>query len=426
MLKLGSKVAGKIKKMAFGGSGILKEDQFVLFVPFSAIGDTISCQITELKKSYGKAKLLEILDKSLLREKPKCRYFEQCGGCQLQHLQYKAELEQKRVWIQEALEKIGGFKGVAVGDVHPSPQEYHYRRHITLTLEKRGKEKAFAGYHAFDSKDLIKIEECPIFIEKENLLLKEIQSFVEELELKENDAKLDVIKKDLKYLLHFHFKIFPKNAEIIAKKFLENNPNIKGIILGSPKKNVSFGTTGSSLIMNGLNFHFSSSAFMQNNREQSLKIYLHLLELVKQKNPGDILDLYCGIGISSLLMAKEGVKVTGVEYSRSCIKAAIQNAKENKITSAEFIHAKAEDALEKLNIPEFVIANPPREGLDIKVIEALKEKLPQTIVYISCMPTTLARDLKLLSEFYEIESCTPYDMFPKTTHVETLVLLKRL
>lgn len=424
MLHVNDTLVGKVEKMAFGGSGILKKDHFVLFVPFSAPGDEISCQITQIKKNYGKAQILKVLNSSALREKPKCRYFEKCGGCQLQHVQYQEELKQKREWIQEAFYKFSQFKEMIVPPVAPSPKEYDYRRHITLTLQKKPKEKAFAGYHTIQAKSLIKIEECPIFIKKENSLLKEIQLFIEELEITETEAKLEIVKDQGTYLLHFHFKRLPKNADLIAKNFLEKQAAIKGIILNSKTKSFSFGKTECQLLVNGLIFNFSSHAFMQNNREQSIKIYSHLLELIKEENPEEVLDLYCGIGISSLLIAREGFKVTGVEYNATAIKAAIHNAKKNGINSVKFIHATAEDAVEKIKIPEFVIVNPPREGLDVRVIEAIKKKLPKKIVYISCMPPTLARDLKLFGEAYQIESCSPFDMFPKTTHVEIILVLK--
>lgn len=425
-MKLHDIVSGKIGKLAFGGEGILRHDDLVLFVPFSAPDDTVSCRIDKLKKNYGEASVVEILNPSPLRVKPSCDFFGICGGCQLQHLNYENQLKEKQQWVIDAFHRIGKFENAHVEQVIPSPNQYVYRRHVSLSI-RNVKNSCVAGYVGFNPKFFVEVDQCPIFIKKEESLLKELQTFISTFQMEDDAAKVTILKDgDSKFILHFHFKNLPKNAKSLMQNIDVKHPNWTGITFSAKGKTLTSGKKDNNLEIDGLSFAFSSDVFMQNNPEQSLNITRQILKIAEKSQVKEILDLYCGIGISSLLLASRGIFVKGIEYNPQSIKMAIRNAKANNLTNVNFICASVEDVLEREKIPDFVIINPPREGLDAKVIEILKQKLPERIVYISCMPSTLARDLNLLGkENYTIEECQPYDMFPQTTHVETVVSLLR-
>ena len=425
-MKIHDIVSGKIDKLAFGGEGILRYDDLVLFVPFTAPQDTVSCCIGKLKKNYGEASIVEILEKSPLRVKPSCDFFGICGGCQLQHVKYEEQLKEKQQWVIDAFHRIGKLENVHVELVVPSPNEYVYRRHVSLSI-RNVKNSCTLGYVGFNPKIFVEVNQCPIFIKKEESLLKELQTFVSTFQMTDDAAKVTILKdEESKFILHFHFRNLPKNAKILMQNIDAKHPKWTGIIFSSMGKTLTFGKITKNLEIDGLSFVFSSDVFMQNNPEQSLNITRQILKIAEKSGAKEILDLYCGIGISSLLLASRGIFVKGIEYNSNSIKMANQNAKANNLSNVNFICASVEDVLEKEKIPGFVIINPPREGLDTKVIEILKKRLPERIVYISCMPSTLARDLEMLGkENYTIEECQPYDMFPQTTHVETVVSLRR-
>lgn len=422
MSELNQIVTGDIQTLAFGGEGILRHDGLVIFVPWAAPGDTLQCRLKRIKKSYAFGEIVEIQHKSPLRTHPKCPYFGTCGGCQLQHITYAAQLYEKRIWVEDALKRIGKFSSIQVTDVIPAEHPWAYRRHIDLHLHVI-KNHYHAGYIAVDNKTLVEADQCVIFTPVEEKLLHEVQQVIPQLTpVSPDPGKLTLLKE---HILHFHFKEMPQNASEVIQKAMRDYPDWKGVIVSSHRKTLHFGVINLSYEVDQLRFQFSTTVFMQNNPEQSVKIYRKILALAH--GVPELLDLYCGIGISSLLLARQGSNVTGIEYNQKSIDFAKRNAETNHISNAHFETGAVEEIIHKISIPDFVIVNPPREGLDPKVIETLKLKKPKQIVYISCMPATLARDLRLLCEYnlYTIAECQPYDMFPQTAHVETLVHLKR-
>lgn len=414
-------ITGTVETLAFGGEGILRHEGLVVFIPFAAPGDLLRCRLKKVKKNYAFAEIVEIFQKSPHRISPRCPYFGVCGGCQLQHLSYEEQLHQKRIWVEDAFKRIGKFDNVIVPDVVPAAQNWEYRRHIDLHLQVI-KTHYHAGYIAIDNRSLVEVDQCVIFTAQEEKILEEIQQIIPKfIPASLEPAKLTILKG---YILHFHFKDLPTNAAEVIQKAMARYEDWKGVILSSHSKTLSYGAIEPTYAIDNLNFRFSTSVFMQSHPEQSLKIYFKICELAKGKN--EILDLYCGIGISSLLLAKQGSHVKGIEYSQKSIDCAKRNAHKNHIINAHFQRGSVEEIIEDISVPNFVILNPPREGADAKVIEALRNKKPKEIVYVSCMPSTLARDLRLLCEdgLYQIVECQPYDMFPQTAHLETLVHLK--
>lgn len=431
IVKEGDLIEGEITALAFGGEGILRYEGLVIFVPFTAIGDQLVCRITQRKKNFAYAELIEILQESPHRIKPACPHFGVCGGCQLQHLNYKAQLEHKHQCLEDGLKRIGKLPIDSIPPIIAAKAQWAYRRHITLTLKGNTEGTFSIGYIATDNRSLIQINQCPIFTSPTDPIINQISEFAHKLTCSStSEGKAMILKSDLdnKYLFSFHFQRLPDNAIELSKKAINLYENWSGIFLKAPGFFQSFGLIATKLIIDDLSISFSPGAFLQNHPEQSTNIYRTIRKIAKEAKQGTVLDLYCGIGITSLMMAKDGKTVIGVESNAEAIKLAKQNAKLNNIESASFIQGDVKNVLAKLlkkDLPVLAVINPPREGLEKSVIKALIEGKTEEMIYVSCMPTTLARDLKeLCQENYQIVFCQGYDMFPQTGHVETLVHLK--
>ncbi len=428
MLELHDIITGEVVGMAFGGAGIVRHDGFVIFVPFTAPGDKVTCRITQKKKSFANAELIAIERASPQRTKPLCPYFGACGGCQLQHLLYPAQLECKEHDVEDALKRISHHKEKSVLPVVGAEQQWAYRRHITLKLRPMG--DAFeAGYVAIDNVSLIKVKQCPIFVEINDTILQEVQQVAQSLKnTSKEDGKVAIFKSEnRRFLLHFHFQYLPPNAVAAMENALSQFKNWRGVVLSSRNRTITFGETQSIFEVDQLKIAFSTKAFIQNHPEQSVNIYREICRIAQASNAKKILDLYCGIGVLSLLLASHGHLVKGVEFNPEAIGLAQHNAKINGIEHVSFTQG---DVAEKLGDlinhfrPDLVIANPPRTGLEAKVVNILVSSGIREIIYISCMPSTLARDLKMLcEESYHLKQCQPYDMFPQTAHVETIAHL---
>ncbi|MBA3816823.1 MAG: 23S rRNA (uracil(1939)-C(5))-methyltransferase RlmD [Parachlamydiaceae bacterium] len=420
--------SGEVLRLAFGGEGIIHQEGLIIFVPFTAPGDRITYRIIRRKKNFAFGELIDIQQPSVQRISPKCRYFGTCGGCQLQHLNYANQLDYKRQSIQDALVRQAKLTDIVVPPVVPAKQQWSYRRRISLTL-KPSQGYFLAGYTTADGANLLPVVQCPIFVDSDNPLLDQVQAVAKALDSQGNvESKLTLLKRDNEtFLLHFHFKILPSNAETVLKEATQRYPNWTGVIASSPKKILQFGQLETQFEIGGLSFDFSPKAFIQNHPEQSLNIYQSLCNHAESLQPKNVLDLYSGIGISSLMLANLGLNITGVESNKDAVRLAQINAKKNGIGSVNFVQADVQQVLGSLleKNPDLVIVNPPREGLDPSVIQALIKQPPPAILYISCMPPTLARDLKLLcAEKYQVGTIEAYDMFPQTSHVETLTYLK--
>ncbi|MBI2812072.1 MAG: 23S rRNA (uracil(1939)-C(5))-methyltransferase RlmD [Candidatus Melainabacteria bacterium] len=417
-------IEGPIQSIAFGGEGILRHENLVVFVPFTAPGDEAVVQITKQKKNYAQGKLVGLNKKSSDRIEPPCSYFGTCGGCQLQHMNYTAQLGAKKTFILDALKRIGKIDYSDIC-VQPAHQQWHYRRHIRLKLKNEGK-GFIAGYAGADPSVFVPIRECPIFISTEIPLLPRLQFFLSTLSsdgIEEGTLRILKSGKD-KFLLAFQFFPFIPTNSALCQQLL--GESIQGIVIQAGNTEKKWGDTDCRIEVLGLTARFSPFGFVQVHPEQSQNLYeatLNALPTTSKK----ILDLYCGIGITSLLFARTGRTVIGVESHPETIQLAQENAKANNITSAQFFEGASEQLGAKLlkqENPDVVLCNPPRTGLDPTLINALLQQKPACILYISCMPATLARDLHLLTQGgYRIDRMEAFDMFPQTTHVETLVRL---
>lgn len=381
----------------FGGSGLMRHQGCVIFVPFSAPGDEVSLKITQEKKNFKIAQIEKILHPSPDRVSPPCPHFESCGGCQLQHLSYEAQLKAKRSFVTEALGKEI--------EIVPAPSPWHYRSHLRFNLRKEGKGFHY-GFIATDNASLIEIQECPLF-SPETSLFSSLKTYLQTLpNAGIQSASCRLFKEESRFILAFSF--FPR-----LPKTLPPFPLAKGVAFKSPQEEIHQGNTQIKTHLLGVPVSFSPYGFMQNNLAMSEKLYQTVLDWVGPK-PKKVLDLYCGVGITSTLLSRMGHDVIGVESNKEALK---------KGQEARFICAPVEAVLPKLLEtfqPDVILVNPPRTGLSPEV--RLSLKAPE-LLYISCMPATLKRDLQDLQRHFRIDKGLAFDMFPQTTHVETLVRL---
>jgi 23S rRNA (uracil1939-C5)-methyltransferase len=415
---------GKISSFAFGGSGILKTDEdMVVFIPFTAPNESVSYEIVKQKKRYAEGKLLQVLEPSPHRIEPRCPYFTTCGGCQLQHLDYPYQATLKKQAVQEALQRV--YPEVET-EMVPATSAWSYRRRIHLTLKPL--DKGFAvGYISYDNESLVEVDQCPIFLPAKDLIFKQVREIAKQFDSEpSNSGKAALIKMDDQgFLLHFHFKKAPKNAEKVLKEALKLP--LSGIFLSAPGKEFRFGEESLTFALDHFSFRYTPRAFIQNHPEESALIYHAIREEVKATQPPVLLDLYSGIGITSLLAADYAGKIEAIEANREAIKLSQQNAEANgkKISfHLGLVEKKLPEILSKK--PFMAISNPPREGMEPSACTMLAESSIQKLIYISCHPATLARDLNVFkANGFILKKSRAYDMFPQTGHVETVAFLEK-
>lgn len=423
---------GKVMALASNGQGIIRKEGLVTFIPFVAQGDLVQYEIVKQKKNFAIGSLLEVLEPGQERVSPRCPYYGTCGGCQLQHISYASQLQHKRTWVEDALRKIGHFPEIKVPPVRPAHSQWEYRRRISLVLKKQTV-GFLPGYIGIDHHSLVPVGSCVIFTEPNDPIFAAIQEICRCLDSENaDDAKATILKYDAdscRYLIHFHFKKMPRNADNVLSHAIKDHPCIIGILATAPGQSLQFGTLIASCQIGQLSCTFTPLTFIQNHPEQSLNIYKAIESVGKELKPKSVLDLYCGIGISSMLLAHSGARVTGVELNPESVRLAQSNAENNRIKNTKFIVGDVEKVLKQLlqQAPlDLIIVNPPREGLAPQVTKLLAEQPAQQLLYISCMPSTLARDLQLLCKNeYQLSSVKAFDMFPQTVHVETLAACSR-
>lgn len=419
-----TELIGTISALAFGGKGILRNPSGkVYFVPFTIPQEEVACSITKEKKDYGEAVCDTILKPSPFRVTPPCPYFGRCGGCQLQQIEYNAQVEYKKEMVQAELKKI--FPEVRVS-IKPSKTPYAYRRKIDLTL--RPAEKGFLlGYIGFDNHTLIEVESCPIFLEPGDPILLQTKELLSKLtSTHQNSGKARLLKTGERcFALHLHFKMMPKNAEAVLKGGLGSS--FESIFCSSPGIRLSFGKKDFRLQHENLTIHYNSEAFLQNHPDESAEIYSLIRDTVDKWRPTLLLDLYSGIGITSLLSAPFCKAVESVEFNREAVRLAKLNSELNALPTTCHL-GKVEERLPSLlkKHPDAALCNPPREGMAKEAAELLACSPIRSILYTSCHPATLSRDLKPFKQHgFTPVTVRAFDMFPQTGHIETVIELTR-
>lgn len=430
------------------GEGIAKIDNFTVFIPGALKGEKVKILIVKVLTSYAYGKIIEVIEKSPNRIEADCATYKRCGGCNLRHIDYEETLNIKRDIVQNLVDKTLKNK-LKVDSVLGMGNPYHYRNKAQYPVGIGKDGKPVIGVFANRTHEIIPMEKC--FIQDEKV--EEVARFIFDFAIKNNISIYDEVTQKGS-LRHIVVKIGKQTQEIMAILVLNSEklncedkivaeltnkfPNIKTIVknINSKNTNVILGNKNINLygdgyitdILGDYTFKISPLSFYQVNPVQAEALYNIGVEAASITKEDTVFDLYCGIGTITIFMSKFAKKVYGIEIVKEAIDMAKENAKLNNIANTEFIAGDVEivldDLINKKNIvSDIIMVDPPRKGLDKTSIENILKIKPKKIVYISCNPATLVRDLALLEELYEIRKIKPVDMFPFTTNVECCALL---
>lgn len=373
-VQVGNRLTLEITDLAFGGEGVARWQELVIFIPFVVPGETVEAEIVEVKKNFARAQLLQVIRAAPERVTPKCRYFGECGGCQYQHIDYAAQIRLKHKQITDLFQRVGGFTAAVIDPVVPCPQPYGYRNRLMVRSQwNKPKQALNIGFLQADSRLVVDIEECQIAEPALNDQIRHVRA---------NPPT----RGGLKVVI----RIPPDDWEVPKDSFFQNN------------------------------FHL-------------------LPELVKgvracitDSGARHLIDMYCGVGFFGIEVADLVESFIGVEVDKLAVQAGRKNLASRSITNGQILLARAEDELPTL-VKRFepdqtaVVLDPPRTGCPPESMKLLREAGPRQIIYVSCHPATLARDLKILcgEGRYQLRRVTPFDMFPQTQHVECVSDLRR-
>ena len=414
-LKLNKVYDATITSLENEGGGVCKINSMVVFVPKSLVGEKVRVQITEIKKKYARAKLLEVIEKSDSRVNSNCPYYNECGGCNLRHQDYNTNLSFKKNKVELALNKIGKIN-ITVDDVIPSVKVDNYRNKASFKVEKDK-----IGFYKENTYQLIDIDNC-LLLEKEiNNTLNVIRKYIKK------NPNNDIYNITIKYGNAFDEILIDvsskKNSDSNIVDYLINNVKRLKTLIYNDK--IVFGNGYISQMTNDLLFKCSSKSFFQVNSLMQEKLYYLAIKNTELSKEDILLDLYCGTGTISIIASNHVKKVIGIEINSDAVCDAINNAKLNRINNVKFICGNANKEISKITEKiDVIFVDPPRGGLDRKTIAFIKKINPKKITYISCNPITLARDLSYFNDLYDIKKVIPVDMFPNTSHVECVCVLK--
>ena len=437
---------GKVIDYTHDGLGVVKIDNFPIFIEDVIEGEVIEFKIIKLKKNLGYGKVLNIIESS----KNRVDGIPKTSGANLVHMNYEEQLKFKKKKVQNVMDKALGKDSIEVLDTLGMEDGYHYRNKSVIPVQKVNSEVKM-GYYKPRSHDVVNIEKCFIQYDEHNVLMNKLRSLISELNLSVYDEN-----NHSGAIRHIMFRTNTLKSEImvgiVAKEkfnkldeFVEKisklDDRIVSIMLNinDKKTNVIFGDKTEKLFgkdyitdtLDGIEFKISLRSFYQVNPVQTEVLYSKALGLAELKETDTIIDAYCGIGTISLFAAKKVKKVYGIEIVEAAVLDARENAKNNNITNAEFLLGKSEDIIKKLisqNVKlDAVIVDPPRKGCEESFLRDLAAMDIEKIVYVSCNPATLARDMEIMRGLgYKLGAVQPVDMFPGTYHVEVITLLSKL
>ncbi len=405
----------KLEKLTYGGDALGRlSDGRAAFVPFALPGETVSIRSLDGKRGHVRAALVEVLEPSVERITPKCKHFGICGGCHYQHLSYPAQLTAKTEILRDQLRRIGKIENPPVKQIIPSSTEWNYRNHIQFHLTRDGK----LGYVDAHSRNVIPVSECHLPEPLLNILWPALE-FDPGLGLERVSLRLGMDEETMLVL----------ESESPEAPELELEANLSVVHLTDDDIVVMAGDDHLTMrVDNGVNqrlFHVSAASFFQVNTEMAGKMAAHLLAHLPASPATTLLDIYCGVGLFSAFFAPRVGRLVGIESSPSACEDFAINLDE--FENVELYEAAAEDALPALDVkPDIVIVDPPRAGLEKRVIDALLVLGPARIAYVSCDPSTLARDAaRLIAGGYRLVQVTPFDLFPQTYHIESISIFEK-
>lgn len=449
----GQNVELEITAIAAGGEAIGRYNNFVVFVPYGIPGDFLLVKIIEIKKTFAKGKIERIITSSPNRIEPRCSIYNHCGGCHFQHIDYKAQLSIKKKITQDSVSRIGNLKNVIINDVYGIENPWYYRNKVqvvigeSLRFKKNNENMPVIGLYARKTHKIISMENCfiqnkinnKVLAEVKKLLLKyrwkiynenshkgDIRHLISRTNHDNSEVLLTVVSKSPDLLNFSNFaQIISSEIEEIKGVVLNHNPGKTNVILGSENTKV-IGNDYINQKIDGIKFRVSSSSFFQVNIE-GLKILLEYVKSIIQHNAGKtLIDAYCGVGVFSIMLSGLFRKIYGIEEVKASIDDARCNADKNRISNIVFFNDRVEDRIKDLTgLCDVIILDPPRSGIKREVTEIIAGTKIPTIIYISCNPSTLARDIGILKDHgYLVKSVQPVDMFPQTCQVEAIAKLE--
>jgi len=438
----------KIVNVSDDGNGVGRIDGYTVFIPAAVTGDTVRTLIVKVKTHYAYGKALEIIKPSPYRVKPVCKHSVKCGGCSFMHISYDYQLKLKKDFICECIKRIAGIDDFEFDEIIGTENPLYYRNKMIFPIEQSDN-KAIFGFYAKKSHRVIELDTC--FIGNE--LCSRITACITEFMTKNNipayneETHSGLVRRvflrtshstgEIMTVIVINGKVFPKHEQlvtILTEKFpsissvmLNINTEKTNLVLGAKNKTI-FGKDYITDTICGNAFKISPHSFLQINPVQTGKLYNKCLEYANIAENETVMDVYCGAGTISLAAAKNAKSVIGIEIVEEAIKNAKENALANNISNAEFYAGSADKLvpyiLKSGVTPDVVILDPPRKGSDEITLSAIVKASPKRISYVSCNPSTLARDIKFLTENgYKREKVSGVDMFPHTTHVESVALL---
>lgn len=439
-----------IEDLGVDGEGIGKVDGMAIFVKDAVPGDRVQAKVMKMKKSYGYARLMQVLDPSPERTESRCAFARQCGGCQLQAMTYEAQLDFKAKKVWNHLIRIGGITDLAKPEIIGMDDPWRYRNKAQFPFGTDKEGNPVTGFYAARSHNIIPCTECWLGVEENKVILEKILDHLKTYHISTYDEvsgkgllRHVLIRKgfttgEVMVCLILNGRTMPKLTELVDS--LREVPGMTSITINVNTKNtnVIMGTEMISVwgqdyitdYIGNIKYQISPLSFYQVNPVQTKKLYETALEYADLKGNETVWDLYCGIGTISLFLAQKAGKVYGVEIVPQAIDDARQNEKLNGIKNAEFFVGKAEEVLpekyEKEGIyADVIVVDPPRKGCDTAALETMVKMKPERIVYVSCDSATLARDVKWLGERgYEVKKVKACDMFPGTVHVECVIMMQ--
>jgi 23S rRNA (uracil1939-C5)-methyltransferase len=441
-----------IDDLAFGGEGVGRVQGYVVFVRGGVPGDRVRVRIVEARSRFGRGVIESLESPSPDRIDAPCPYFGRCGGCRLQHLAYPAQLAFKEKQVRDCLERIGGLGAFELRPILPAPDAYGYRNKMEFTVVRDSGEGVAIGLHQADRYDVVlDIERCLLQSDTMNALLDElrVQARARKLAVYDQDSGAGLLRfatvREGRRTGEAMVNIVAAAPAVealgpVAERLRARVPSVASVVVNvnAKKASVAIGTEEHLLLgreyiresLGGLTFQVSANSFFQTNTLQAERLFAVVEAACGLTGGETVLDLYSGTGAISLLLARRCRWVYGIEVSAAAVDDAVRNARANGIENCTFLPGEVRHVLPGLMRDgvraEVVVADPPRAGFHPKALHALATLAPERIVYVSCNPSTLARDLgDLVRQGYRLEWVEPVDMFPQTPHIEAVARLQR-
>ncbi|WP_407656424.1 23S rRNA (uracil(1939)-C(5))-methyltransferase RlmD [Massilibacterium senegalense] len=440
-----------IKRLGINGEGVGFYKKKIIFIPGALPNEEVFVRITKEHPKFLEGELVRVKTKSNERIKPACAIYEKCGGCQLQHMTYAAQLKAKKDIVKQAFERYTSIKNLPIHDTIGMDEPWNYRNKSQLQIgEKKG--NYMAGLYAAKSHQLIELTNCPVQHPDTNKVTEKVKRILQQLRIpvyKERThsgivrtvvVRTSFYTKEVQVVIVTATKILPKKEQIITE-ITRQLPNVTSIVqnINTEKTSVIFGNetivlAGNETItekLGSFSFDLSARAFFQLNPVQTVTLYNEAKKAAQLTGNEKVVDAYCGVGTIGLWLADGAKEVRGMDVIKESVMDAQENMKKHGVAHATYVVGKAETWLPKWKKegfdPDVIVVDPPRTGCDKTFLQTVIDMNPKRFVYVSCNPSTLAKDVDYLVERgFELKSVQPVDMFPQTAHCEVVCLLQRL